>query len=316
MAVDKIKPKPTKMCPNDEMIRLQAAEHDLEGPRRWSSPYGYILYLMHTFAYVQAAAMATGKTVLDLGCNTGYGTRLLATTANHVVGVDVSAKAIRVARQKYRQSLIDFDTIDGIQLPFESACFDLVVSFQVIEHIVDHVRYLKEIKRVLQPTGIAIFTTPNASIRLDPGMKPWNRFHAREFRPPELKQQLIGFFPAVRVYGLFAEEPLYSIEKNRLYGARRKARKQAQKGTVHRWKEFFDRAVVALTPLPARNRLRRWVGSRIFHRAIYDKDFFTTYSTRNFFYRRDNLDASLDLMAICAENEAALRAVAPRIRCR
>ncbi|NIT54612.1 MAG: class I SAM-dependent methyltransferase, partial [candidate division Zixibacteria bacterium] len=135
------------------------------------------LHLIHKKAYEKASEFTKEKTVLDLGCNTGYGSHILKGACKEIIGVDVSEKAIKIANELYGNDGVEFSVIDGKRLPFKENRFDVVVSFQVIEHIVDQGEYLKEIKRVLVPGGKIIFTTPNRLIRLYPDMKPWNEFH-------------------------------------------------------------------------------------------------------------------------------------------
>src|SRR5579872_7120077 len=193
-----------------EIIDMQANEHPLEYGDEFMSLEAYCLHLMHRRAYEEAAQIARGLTVLDLGCNNGFGTHHLSSVAASVVGLDVSEAAIADARRRFADC--DFRVFAGVNLPFPEAAFDVVVSLQVIEHIADTAVYLGEIKRVLKPSGTAVFTTPNAAIRLDPGMRPWNRFHVREYRAEELRQSLAQVFDSVTVRGLFANEVLYQVE--------------------------------------------------------------------------------------------------------
>ena len=136
--------------------------------------------------------------VLDLGCNTGYGSEILSRKSQKTIGVDVSENAISISRKQYGQCNIDFHLIDGKKLPFNDNQFDVIISCQVIEHIIDYDIYINEIKRVLSPSGIVFFTTPNAFLRLDPGMKPWNQFHVREFNHSELSSLLNSYFVSVK----------------------------------------------------------------------------------------------------------------------
>ncbi len=165
------------MLTHEEMIRLQAEKHNLVDTNAFRSREEFVLHLIHSFAYVQVSGFVNEKKVLDLGCNTGYGTGILAGVAKNVVGVDVSERAISTAKKRYRHPGIAFCLTDGKRLPFENSAFDVIVSCQVIEHTVNDDLYLGELKRVLSPAGMAVFTTPNALLRLDPGMRPWNPFH-------------------------------------------------------------------------------------------------------------------------------------------
>jgi SAM-dependent methyltransferase len=190
---------------------------------------------------------------------------------------------------------IRFFTVDGERLPFEDSSFDMAVSFQVIEHIVDYGAYIGELKRVLSGTGLVLFTTPNACLRLDPGMKPWYPFHIREFRPDELRQLLETFFPRVEVHGLFAEEPLYSIEFNRLDRARRmNADTSSSRARI---KKLFPPGLRA----GIRSLLSTFRASG--EPLAPEDEFIARYSASDFFYRDEGLENALDLIAICSASE-------------
>ena len=208
-----------------DSIRLQAEEHPVIEDTPSTSPAEHCLRLMHLKAYEEAAGHAVSADVLDVGCNTGYGTLRFLEVARRVVGVDVSDRAIEVARASTRDGRPEFVVIDGITLPFPDDSFDLVVSFQVIEHIEDPVPYLREIRRVARPSATVLFTTPNAGTRLYPGMKPWNRFHVREYLAPDLEAELREVFPDARVRGMFGTPTLYETEIDRVDAARQRIRK-------------------------------------------------------------------------------------------
>ena len=272
------------MASGDDIIQLHAHEHDLVGWDRFETLERYCLYLIHKKAYEEATLLSHGKVVLDLGCNTGYGTRMIAKRCEAITGVDVSPRAIEEARAKFGAENITYQVVEGGRLPFEDASFDVVVNFQVLEHVEDPGAFLADIKRVLGPGGTGIFTTPNARIRLDPGMKPWNRFHVREFSAPELADLLGLHFPEVVVRGLFGKEALYSVEYNRVQEALGRARRKAAGNRTlgERFSSFFRRR---LQKVKRRRPLEPHVMKR--------------FSTADLFYRDEDLEGSLDLMAIC-----------------
>ncbi|MBW4057275.1 MAG: class I SAM-dependent methyltransferase, partial [Proteobacteria bacterium] len=205
---------------NKSTIKLQAEEHDIINDDHFFSIEEYVLHLMHRSDYERAQRLVSSKVVLDLGCNCGYGTNLLSQSCNSIIGVDVSPTAIETAKSKYRRNDLSFKIVDGITLPFETDTFDVVTSFQVIEHLTDYNVYFSEVRRVLKPDGLLLLTTPNAAIRVKPGAKPWNRFHVHEFRGDELAKFLRGYFPLVEVFGKFAAEHVYAIEYNRCVAAK------------------------------------------------------------------------------------------------
>jgi 2-polyprenyl-3-methyl-5-hydroxy-6-metoxy-1,4-benzoquinol methylase len=306
---------------HEEMIGLQAEKHELIDAHNFRSEEEYVLHLIHSFAYVQAAIFSEGKTVLDLGCNTGYGTEILSRSAKRVVGVDVSKEAISAASRQYSDLGIEFQLIDGEQLPFDDGQFDLIISCQIIEHIVDYNVCLNELKRVLSPTGIAVFTTPNALLRLDPGMKPWNRFHVREFDHSELKMLLEKHFASVQIMGLFAEESLYLIEKNRLSRARERAREAAridqQSVRYYQLRSIIKR----MTPSRALNKLKKYIShsKNILATALHpkieiDKAFTERHGLRDLFYRIDKLNIALDLLAICSNDVSVPKGIMKKLK--
>ena len=286
------------MLTHEEMIGLQAEKHDLIDAHNFHSREEYVLHLIHSFAYVQASTFAKDKTVLDFACNTGYGTEILSKTAKRVVGVDVSKKAISTARKQYSHPGIDFQLIDGKQLPFSDNDFDIVTNFQIIEHIVDYNVYLNELKRVLSPLGAAIFTTPNALIRLDPGMKPLNKFHVREFDNSELQTLLNAHFSDVHILGLFAEEPLYLIEKNRVNEALEAARRYQQHKNYYRIRSVAKKMI----PNYILNKLKSFLAASSQSNQEIDKTFIETHGIGDLYYREDDLITALDLLAICTDD--------------
>ena len=186
---------------HERMVHRQADQHYLIETQAFASRQEYVLHLMHSFAYSAAARLAVHKDVLDVGCNVGYGTAMLGTVARHVTGVDVAARAVESARRNYSCQGVEYRLVDGFGLPFRDRSFDLVVSLQVLEHVVDHDLFLSEIHRVLKRNGVAVLSTPNACLRLDPGMRPWNELHVREWDCLSLSTLLRSHFPRVEVLG-------------------------------------------------------------------------------------------------------------------
>lgn len=292
----------SNLLSHEEMIGFQAENHDLIDNDSLRTVEQYVLHLIHASAYMNAAKIVEGKRVLDLGCNTGYGTSILSSKAKWAAGVDVSERAIAEARRKHSNEGITFKVTDGITIPFEDKSFDVVTSFQVIEHLVEYDSFFNELKRVLAPGGVAILTTPNALLRLDPGMKPWYEFHVREFSPSELEVALDAFFGEVRILGVRADEPLYSIEFNRLDKARRKARADLAVGSI----SPFRKALAAV-----RARLKNGLPPSILNnlKAIQPpskrrlfREVQQQYGPKDFYYGTEDLDVALDLMAVCSES--------------
>lgn len=297
------------MLSHDEMVALQATRHDLVKTSDFASEQEYVLHLIHTKPYATIAAMAAGKRVLDLGCNNGHGTSVLSATAAAVVGVDVSPDAIAAARDAHPENV--FRVVDGTHLPFERGSFDVVVSCQVIEHIVDYETYIGEMKRVLAPGGVCVLTTPNARLRLDPGMKPWNEFHVREFTEEELAALASRYFRHVRVCGLFAAEPLQSIERARIAQARRSARDAAAPASGPPPSIALAKKLIPAALLPIAGRawsLLTAAATRRRQPTPPKASFIRANGIDRLHYRSHDLGDALDLLAVCTDDVRAFEA--------
>ncbi len=292
------------MRSNKEMIDFHIENQEVINTSSFESKEDYVLYKIHTYAYEQAARLAANKIVLDLGCNVGYGSIILSSSARRVIGVDVSAKVIQNAKNQSEGNNLTFYQIDGSILPFSNDEFDLIISCQVIEHIVDYENYFVEILRVLKPDGIVIFTTPNAAIRLDPGMKPWYEFHTKEFNSSELELLLKEYFSTVVLYGLFAEEPIYSIEFQRVTSIKENARGGCKLQELRQIiKKYLPEGILKM----ARDAIKHlsFSDSRIENSFLNEK-FINILSSKKLFYRRTEIDDALDLLAICSNKNGSV----------
>lgn len=137
---------------------------------------GNLIYNEHITRYKFASQFVKGKIVMDVACGEGYGSHMLIESgAQEVVGIDISSEAINHARKKYKTKKLKFITSNALSLPFKDNTFDIVVSFETIEHLSDQLKFVKEIKRLLKKNGLAILSTPN-SLNSD----HINKFHTKE----------------------------------------------------------------------------------------------------------------------------------------
>lgn len=149
--------------------------------------------------YRFAVPLCTGKRVLDIGCGTGSGLRLIADTARFAAGVDYSSETLTSLALSFRQWRICAVAGDALTLPFQAGSFDVVTAFEVIEHLHDPTLLLGEMKRVLTPGGMAILSTPNRPVYSPRGT--WLDYHVREYDTVELEALLALFFTEVTLRG-------------------------------------------------------------------------------------------------------------------
>lgn len=156
----------------------------------------------HVFRYDQVLKKAKrGITILDLACGTGYGAYMLSEIKeNQVIGGDISDEALNIANSEYKQSNLSFQKLDGTALPFSDNYFDVITSFETIEHLSDYTKLVSEFHRVLKPGGKLFLSTPNSLIT-SPDGNVKNPYHVQEFNPDELSNILKPVFSKVKLSG-------------------------------------------------------------------------------------------------------------------
>ena len=154
----------------------------------------------HFHRYLWAAQLTAGRRVLDLASGEGFGAALLSETAAAVTGVDIDATAVEHAQLNYTADNLEYRTADARDLgQFDTASFDVVVAFELIEHIVEQEQVLAEIRRVLMPGGLLIVSTPDRS-GYDQGPGNENPFHAKELARDEFDALLGTHFAYHRLW--------------------------------------------------------------------------------------------------------------------
>jgi len=134
----------------------QGNELSFTGERFIPTEEGSIAY-EHLHRYAFACDYVSGKTVLDVACGEGYGSSLLAKRAEKVIGVDLSEDTILHAREKYgNQPKIEFFCGSAADIPCKTGYFDVVVSFETIEHLAEHDRMFDEIMNSLVVFGVVL----------------------------------------------------------------------------------------------------------------------------------------------------------------
>jgi SAM-dependent methyltransferase len=215
-------------------------------------------YQRHLVVYEWIAQRVHGRKVVDLACGEGYGSAVLARTAQSVTGVDANPEAFEHARAKYTQVAFERNMIELWQ-----GDVDCVVFLQTIEHIQDPDAMLAHVRELIEPGGVAYISTPNVLTLAPKGAeRSGNPWHVREYKPGEYRELCERHFGQVDLLGLF----------------------HARKLRAHQ---------IAIEHL-GWDRVHK--GLR-FTKPFYDR-FTPAISARDFTLRRVGLERSLDLLAV------------------
>lgn len=107
--------------------------------------------------------VGSNKTVLDVGCATGYLAQTLNAFGNTVSGVEYDSEAAKAAEQHMvRVDVADLDTADLVEIA-DGRTFDVVVFGDVLEHLRDPIPTLRQSRHLLNPGGYVVISIPNIS---------------------------------------------------------------------------------------------------------------------------------------------------------
>lgn len=156
--------------------------------------------------------------ILDSGCCTGYNLHLLSKYGT-VYGVDTEKKAVAYCKKRGFKKIRHLK--NGLKLPFKDNYFDIVTSLDVIEHVPEDGKYLKELYRILAPGGHLILFTPANSLlwsKLDIKSHHLRRYNklllGQKFKTAKFKVQGIKYFnflmfPPMLLIRLIQKLPLF-----------------------------------------------------------------------------------------------------------
>lgn len=165
---------------------------------RWETGVNNETALEHLHRYALACELSAGKNVLDIACGEGYGSRLLANNAASVIGVDIDESTIKKAKEKYQAGNLRFIVSSATSTPLPAHSFDLLVSFETLEHLNEQELLLQEYKRLLKPEGLLILSTPDKAEYSDKtGYR--NPYHKKELYKEEFDQLLRQYFSHVQL---------------------------------------------------------------------------------------------------------------------
>lgn len=160
---------------------------------------------LHLVKYQFVLPFCRSKKVLELGCGSGYGSLYLAENgAKEIVAYDLNHAAINFAKENFARANIEFRQGDAQSLKLGDK-YDVVISFEIIEHLTQPLKLLELVKTSLKKGGVFILSTPNREYNLQDNGRPSNPYHVYEYLPEELKKILLKYFKSVQLYGVILD---------------------------------------------------------------------------------------------------------------
>lgn len=159
------------------------------------------IYIEHYHRYLAVKSFVKDKIVLDAACGAGYGSFILSSEAQRVIGIDISEEAVLYAQGQYKKDNLTYLVNSIEKIDVEDHSIDIIVSFETIEHVNEDLqhKFLKEIKRVLKKDGVLIMSTPDRDI-YSQLVHYNNEYHVKEFSKIEYKQFLSPYFKYTQFY--------------------------------------------------------------------------------------------------------------------
>lgn len=129
----------------------------------------------------------------ELGCGIGTIVNQLKTNGYQASGSDIAANAIEYGKNKFEG--IHLVSHSAEDLPYENEAFDVILSFDVIEHLFEVDKHFSEVRRVLKTNGYYAFQTPNKHVNaifetLRRRNLSWKTYHPSLQTPRQLKIRL------------------------------------------------------------------------------------------------------------------------------
>lgn len=154
------------------------------------------------FAEIKKLIEPVKGEILDIGSCDGTFTEVIATKSGtkRIIGIDCIASSVAYAQKRFKKDKrYRFLVADATKLPFADNRFEAVFCLEVLEHIINPEKVMKEARRVLQPGGYLIILVPTDNrlfkiiwwIVLQTWGRHWQETHVHSFNQPgSLKKAL------------------------------------------------------------------------------------------------------------------------------
>ncbi len=245
--------------------------------------YNNVTYQRCQFAYDHfAIPYLAGKSVLDVGCGHGYGTAEMAKHAAAITGVDYSAPTVEANNARYANAFANLRFVQNKVPPlnFPDESFDVVTSFQFIEHLEERLAFIREAYRVLKTGGVLLLSTPNVKRTL-----ARNPFHVHEYTFDEMKSEIGQVFTSFELFGLVCNEKVEAYYQKNAEWANR----------ILKWDIFGLHKIVPASLLVKPYNFITNLMRKDLSKMVSESPSITS---NDFFLRTTDLDSTLDIFVV------------------
>lgn len=198
---------------------IHAEKHNLDKFYNHPNPIFRYIENKRIKKLIELAEIKNNDKVIEVGCGAGH--ILERIIAGKLYGIDISEIQIKRAREKLG-SKVELLKAPAEKIPFEDNFFDKILCSEVIEHVLEPVPILIEMKRILKDDGILSLTIPNENLInftkralkktglmriLEPKKSGWDlasknnldEWHLHEYNLELIKKQVQGIFKIDRI---------------------------------------------------------------------------------------------------------------------
>jgi 2-polyprenyl-3-methyl-5-hydroxy-6-metoxy-1,4-benzoquinol methylase len=172
----------------------------------------------HVERYLWVSNFVNNKDVLDIACGVGRGSYMLAEIgkAKKVLGCDIDKEVIQYASIKNKHESVSFKINDAEKINIDDK-FDVIISFETIEHLNNTDNFLNSIKNKLNTNGYFFVSTPISKLEID--NNPHNTFHKKEWGFLKFQKIIEEYFDIKNIYLQLYPKKLNILEKifNKLF---------------------------------------------------------------------------------------------------